>query len=258
MEPTRFSCESEVGHTTWLEEVDSTNRFLSGRPSGADSAIVLSWHQTGGRGRLGREWVSARNKSLAMSVELWRETIPSEIGAEWVGSLSLLAAASLASAIRPHVQSTVSIKWPNDVLVGGKKVAGVLGEVAADGRVIVGVGLNVFLQADDLPGPYATSLSLHELSGPSAPASIVHSFLRALKDSVQGTASGLDAGKLSWVKEQVDTLGSRVRVEHSENVSRTGRAVDIAPSGALLVHFDDVDRVEEVMVGDVWHLRPIS
>lgn len=256
MEPSRFDCDGVVAKTTWLDRVDSTNSFLSRQPSGADSAIVLSWNQTGGHGRLGREWVSPQNKSLAMSIELWRDTVPESLSPQWLGSLSLLVAASLADALRSQVHSPVSIKWPNDVLVDGRKVAGVLGEITADGRVVVGVGLNVFLTAEDVPQSSATSLALHGFSDPDALEPIVHSFLSELRRLLRETASGLDAHTLDWLKEHVETLGSRVRIDHSENISRTGRAVDIAPSGALLVHFDDVDTVEEVMVGDVWHLRP--
>lgn len=254
-ELTRFSLEPLVDETLWLDEVESTNTFLSDRDL-KGSAVALSWHQTGGRGRLGREWVSPGGGSLALSVALWPELVPQPLTAEWLGALAIVTGASLADAIRPHVTEPVRLKWPNDVLIAGKKVAGILGEVSGDGRVVVGVGVNVSLTHDQLPTDLATSLTLHEFDPARDLEHVIVAFLRELRGALRGLESGLSREKRAWVAEQCDTLGRKVRVEFPGGLTRHGKALDIDSAGRLLVHFDDNNVVEPIDAADVIHLRP--
>lgn len=254
----RFDLSHLVADVTWLDEVDSTNAYLGAVPPSSGGRAVLSWNQTGGRGRLGREWVSPENKSLALSVELWEDLVPRTLDAQWLGTLSLLAGASLAKSIQPHVSGDVRVKWPNDVLIDSQKVAGILGEMPQPGRVILGVGINVWLDADELPTDLATSLALHGLRNASEVQQIVVSFLGTLHVALTEARGGLTSELVAFVKDHLGTLGHRVRVDYPDQSTRTGEAVDIDDSGRLLVHFVDTDTTEPVDAADVWHLRPVT
>lgn len=253
--PPQFTLNALVDETLWLDEVESTNSFLANRTT-AGSALALSWNQTAGRGRLGREWVSPSGGSLALSVALWPELVPKPVTPEWLGALSLVAGASLADAIRPHLSEPVRLKWPNDVLIAGKKVAGILGEVSADGRVIVGVGVNVSLTQDELPTELATSLTLHGFQPGSQLQRVISAFVGELRLTLSGIEGGLTREKRAWVAEQCDTVGREVRVEFPGGATRNGRAMDLDDAGRLLVHFLESNVVESVDAADVIHLRP--
>lgn len=253
-----FPLDRVVAKTTWLDEVDSTNRFLIDQPPSDGGHAVVSWNQTGGRGRLQREWVSPKNKSLALSVELWRDRVPQPLTDQWRGSLSVVAGVCLAEAIRPFVDGEVSVKWPNDVLIDGGKVAGILGEIASDSRFVVGVGVNVWLDSDELPTSRASSLSLHGLSNQASVGVIVESFLTTLRETLTHTVHGLQGDTLSWVEHNVQTIGQQVRVDFPDGTSREAEATGIDPSGRLLVRFSGSDRTETIDAADIWHLRQAS
>jgi BirA family biotin operon repressor/biotin-[acetyl-CoA-carboxylase] ligase len=104
-----FDLGEVVGEAIWLDEVESTNSYLAALPNTNSSRIVASWNQTGGRGRLGRQWMSPAGKSLALSLELWPEVVPEHIDASWLGSLSLGAFYELAMA-QPWVVYAAALK----------------------------------------------------------------------------------------------------------------------------------------------------
>jgi BirA family biotin operon repressor/biotin-[acetyl-CoA-carboxylase] ligase len=249
-----FDLAQVVDEVVWCDEVDSTSTFLAQKFSGR-SIAVLSWNQTGGRGRLGREWASPEGKSLAMSVGLWPEVVPSVMSTEWLGALSLISAASLADALRPLLSEPVRIKWPNDVMISGKKVAGILGEIPSPGLVIVGVGVNVSLGADELPTENATSLGLHGVDADSV-GQVMNTFLIHLRQALDVSRDGLSREMLAWLSEQVETLGRRVRVDFPGGTSREGTALSLDPSGRLAVQFDGSKSPDLIDAADVWHLRP--
>jgi BirA family biotin operon repressor/biotin-[acetyl-CoA-carboxylase] ligase len=253
-QPSPFDLSHVVDDVVWCDEVDSTSTFLSQQFSGT-SIAVLSWNQTGGRGRLGREWVSPEGKSLAMSVGLWPEVLPAELSTEWLGALSLISAATFADAFRPHLPEPVRIKWPNDVMISGKKVAGILGEIPSPGLVIVGVGLNVSLGADELPTENATSLGLHGFDS-GALEQVITTFFSQLRKTLEASRNGLSREMLAWLSEQVETVGNRVRVDFPGGNSREGTALSLDPSGRLNVQFDDAESPDLIHAADVWHLRP--
>jgi len=253
--PPLFILDSLVDETLWLDEVESTNSFLAHRAT-AGSALALSWNQTAGRGRLGRKWVSPSGGSLALSVALWPELVPKPVTPGWLGALSLVTGASLADAIRPYLSEPVRLKWPNDVLIAGKKVAGILGEVSTHGHVVVGAGLNVSLNQDELPTDAATSLTLHGFQPDSQLQQVISSFLGGLRETLGRLEGGLTREKRAWVAEQCDTVGREVRVEFPGGATRNGRAMDLDDAGRLLVHFHESNVVESVDAADVIHLRP--
>jgi BirA family biotin operon repressor/biotin-[acetyl-CoA-carboxylase] ligase len=249
-----FDLPGAVQTVVWRDEVDSTSALLAKEFLG-QSIAVLSWNQTGGRGRLGREWISPAGKSLAMSVGLWPEVLPDVLSTEWLGALSLISAATLADALRPHLSEPIRIKWPKDVMISGKKVAGILGEIPLPGRVIVGVGLNVSLSEEELPTESATSLSLHDVDANSVDQ-VVRTFLIHLRQALEVSRGGLSHEMLAWLSEQVETLGSRVRVDFPGGDSREGTALSLDRSGRLNVQFDGSEQPELIDSADVWHLRP--
>jgi BirA family transcriptional regulator, biotin operon repressor / biotin---[acetyl-CoA-carboxylase] ligase len=139
---------------TFVDRCASTQRLLDGAREGA---VAATDEQTEGRGRLGRAWHAPAGSSLLFSIVL-EPDVPSERLPE----LSLVAGAAVAGALAAQAGVATTVKHPNDVLIGGRKVAGVLAE-AAEGRVVLGVGVNVTQSRNELPGeadPQATSLLL--------------------------------------------------------------------------------------------------
>jgi BirA family transcriptional regulator, biotin operon repressor / biotin---[acetyl-CoA-carboxylase] ligase len=144
------------GHPyVFAEECPSTQRLLGDEHS--EGAVALTEEQTEGRGRLGRSWLSPRGVSLLFSVLL-----EPPVETARLPELTVVAGEACADAIGQVTGLEPEIKLPNDVLIGGRKTAGILAE-ARDGRVVLGIGVNVNVTAPDLPqgiDPPATSLLL--------------------------------------------------------------------------------------------------
>jgi BirA family transcriptional regulator, biotin operon repressor / biotin---[acetyl-CoA-carboxylase] ligase len=135
---------------TYVVRCASTQRLLDGAPEGA---VAVTDEQTEGRGRLGRSWHAPAGSSLLFSIVL---TPP--VAADRLPELSLVAGAAVADAIAEVTGLAPTVKHPNDVLIGGRKVAGILAE-ASEGRVVLGIGINVSQAEAELPpGVDATSL----------------------------------------------------------------------------------------------------
>ena len=138
----------------FVEKCESTQRLLtSEEPEGA---VVATDHQTEGRGRLGRRWIAPPATSVLCSIAL----IP-RVPSERLAELSLVAGRACAAALAEIARVRPDVKFPNDVLIGGRKVAGMLAE-AREGRVVLGIGVNVGQREPELPdaSPPATSLFL--------------------------------------------------------------------------------------------------
>ena len=135
---------------TFVNQCASTQRLLDGAPEGA---VVAADEQTEGRGRLGRRWEAPPGTSLLFSIVL-QPAVP----AERLPELSLVAGAAVAEAVAAETGLVPAVKHPNDVLIGGRKVAGILAE-AVDGRVVLGIGVNVSQTEAQLPAG-ATSLAM--------------------------------------------------------------------------------------------------
>jgi BirA family transcriptional regulator, biotin operon repressor / biotin---[acetyl-CoA-carboxylase] ligase len=128
---------------TYVERCESTQRLLA--DDAPEGAVAVADEQTAGRGRLGRDWVTPPGSSVLASVAL-RPDVPTEVLPE----LSLVAGRACARALAEVAEVVPEVKWPNDVLVGGRKIAGILAE-AREGRVVLGIGINVLQTAGDLP-----------------------------------------------------------------------------------------------------------
>src|SRR5512144_2853932 len=234
----------------WFEEVGSTNDVAKklADEGAAHGEVVVAESQTAGRGRRGRAWASPPGRNLYLSVVL-RPDLPPSRAAE----LTLLASVAVCQAVR-QAGVSAGIKWPNDLVCGGRKLAGILTELAADPDrvqwVVVGIGVNVNLRADDLPDdlrPIATSLAI-ERGAPVPRTLFAAAVLSALEEWLDLHAEeGFAPVRAAW-KEMSDTLGREVRVRSSA-VDLEGLAEDVDEGGALLVRTSA--GLERVLAGDV-------
>jgi BirA family biotin operon repressor/biotin-[acetyl-CoA-carboxylase] ligase len=173
------------------------------------------------------------------------------------GWAPLLAGVAVASGVNGLTGLDVGLKWPNDVLVGGAKLAGILAEQSAD-AIVVGIGINVSTQRDELPVETATSLALEGAAGTSRAelfGAVLGEFERLYQAWTHSAEPGdADAAGLrSEYRDRSVTLGSQVRVEFPGGAVAGGTALDVGPDGQLLV--DTPDGPLAVTAGDVMHLR---
>ena len=238
------------------DEVASTNSALAERArAGEEPGLVLvAEHQPGGRGRLGRVWSAPRGSGLTFSVLLEPAGVPAERW-PWV---PLLAGVAVAEAVRRVTDVEASVKWPNDVLVDDRKLAGILSErveTPTSSLAVVGVGLNVTLRRDELPTPEATSLLLE--GGSTTDRTVVlREVLRVLDrlfSAWVGEAGDPGTGLLEAYLRRCSTLGRQVRVALPGGGSLVGEAVRVDDSGRLVVRTDTGEQA--VGAGDVVHVR---
>ncbi|GAA0607872.1 biotin--[acetyl-CoA-carboxylase] ligase [Kribbella sandramycini] len=216
----------------------------------AEGLVVFAEHQSSGRGRLGRTWTTPPRSALLMSA-LLRPTAVDPARWPWLGLLVPLA---VAAAVRQVAQLPAQVKWPNDVLVEDRKLAGILLERIEGPAAVVGIGLNVSLRPDEKPHPAATSLVL-EAAATVDRATVAAAVLRELGSRYQ---SWVDAGGdpgvlLPEYRELSATLGREIRVELPDGTFLTGTARDLAADGRLIVDTPDGER--SLAAGDVTHLR---
>lgn len=252
-----------------LRRAGSTNDELVRRATGPeavgwpDLSVLVTDDQTGGRGRLGRPWFAPAGKSLAISV-LLRPGTPTAAGParptlliESFAWFPLLAGLAMARAVDTVIPTGVALKWPNDVLIGGLKVCGILSELlpSADG-VVVGAGLNITLQKQDLPTDTSTSLVLAGAAEPDADV-VLAAYLRELRllyrSYLEADGSAASSGLLAAVTERCESIGRPVRVELPSGKRLTGTATAIDSDGRILVESDT--GLTAVAAGDVTHLR---
>jgi BirA family biotin operon repressor/biotin-[acetyl-CoA-carboxylase] ligase len=229
----------------------STNSELLARASDPDVpsfATLLTLDQTAGRGRLDRTWVAPAGTALALSV-LVRDALAHPL----VGWLPLLAGLCLAEALDAVAPGRVGIKWPNDLLIEGRKVCGILVEVAPNGDAVVGSGLNLTQGRGQLPVATATSLALEGVHlDPGAIDGLVAGYLSRLRSEWEtpGTASRLR----DRVVARCATIGSPVEVVLADGLALEGVATGLDAAGRLEVRTAAGERVT-VAVGDVTHAR---
>ncbi len=241
-----------------VQETGSTNSdlrvaALEGAPEGE---VLLAEVQTGGRGRRDRTWSSPPNSGLTFSVLLRPDVVPA---ARW-GWLPLLTGVATASALMRIGRIDVGLKWPNDLLVGDRKLGGILVERVETPHgppaAVVGIGINVSLAEDELPVPTATSLLLAG-SATTDRLPVFRAVVRELMDtyaSWRAVAGDPDRSGLREAYTSVSrTLGSDVRVELPGDRTTAGRAEDLDEDGALVVATDAGRQV--IAAGDVVHLR---
>ncbi len=238
-----------------VTETGSTNTdLLADASDGAPEGIVLAAEsQTAGRGRLGRRWSSQPLAALTFSVLLRPGGVPP--GRR--GWVPLLAGVAVASALRAGAGVDARLKWPNDVLVQGAKVAGILAEQRGD-AIVVGTGINTSARQDEMPAGGATSLALagavrtdREYLLACVLTELERRYLAWIKAAPPGDAdaSGLRAEYLRLS----GTVGRAVRVSLPGGQVLTGTAQDVDEAGRLVIR--TAAGLVTVSAGDVIHLR---
>lgn len=236
-----------------LPSTGSTNAVVAdrAREGAAEGLVVVAEHQTAGRGRMGRTWTAPPRSALLFSVLLRPATIPPERW-PWLG---LLAPLAVATAVRRVAKLPAMLKWPNDILIYDRKLAGLLLE-RVDDAAVIGIGLNVTLGREDLMQlPGATSLAFERGAATTDRAVVLVEVLTELERRYLDwvAASGDPESMLSDYLDLSATLGELVRVELPDGTSLTGIATDIDPDGRLVVNGPDGSHA--FAAGDVIHLR---
>lgn len=247
-----------------LDETDSTNddlRSLAASEPLPEFTVIATTSQRAGRGRLGRTWAAPPGTSLAASVLL--RPHDAQLERERYGWIPLLAGLAMTRTVRRLVPAReVGLKWPNDVLIEGRKVCGVLSELLPDGNSIaVGTGLNLTISEQELPVPTATSLLIADVANPDGALAdrALAEYLGDLKE-LWGAFTSADAGKSvaelrAHVSDACSTLGREVRVDLPDGSALHGRALGIDDSGRLRIGIGSNGRSQTVAAGDVTHLR---
>lgn len=245
------------GAIHYFTEIDSTNRLAVklAAEGAAEGEIVLADSQSRGKGRLGRSWFSPPGANLYLSVILRPSLAPAD-----APQLTLTAAVALAETIKSCLGYAPAIKWPNDILVGGKKLAGVLTESSTDRErlhfVVIGIGVNLNLPAEILPEEIrdsATSLLILKRERVDRTA-----FAGELIQSLDRCYGELEQRGFPYIADRWESFfelkGRKVRVEMGDRqLSGTARGID--RDGALLVEGSD-GSLERILAGDVIPIEP--
>ncbi|MDQ0238297.1 biotin--[acetyl-CoA-carboxylase] ligase [Arthrobacter bambusae] len=268
-----FLAAAGISQLKIVETTGSTNadllRAVTIEPKEwADLAVLTAEHQTAARGRLDRHWESPERSAISVSIVLRpvnSQGLP--VPTQSYSWLSLLGALALRETLLETAGLPAEIKWPNDVLVRGKKIAGILAQMGPMGdgsvpAVILGTGLNVTLSEDELPVPTATSLVLEGATTTdrtvllrnylSRFAALYRSFCNADGDPTAGLAGGSSLYKR--VEAVMVTLGREVKAHLPGDHELVGHASRLDEYGSLLV-VDHGGREHVVTAGDVVHLR---
>ncbi len=218
--------------------------------------VVAAGHQTEGRGRLGRRWVEAPGKALLMSVLLRPSIAPED-----APLLSLLAATAMADACRELAGASVACKWPNDLVVGERKVGGILAESRVEdgvvAYVVIGVGVNVGMQAEDFPEDLRRTATSLAVEGQIVhPALLVRGYLERLAVGLLPEAPGLASEVLEAYRERCVSLRRSVRATTTAGAEVEGLAVDLDERGGLVIEAEDGRHV--VAFGEIAHLDVVA
>lgn len=238
---------------TVLEQTGSTNAdLLQAAADGAPTFTAeIAEFQDSGRGRRGRAWVTPAYSQVTFSVLVRPRTL------DHFGSLSLMAGLALIDALQPLLGSQVALKWPNDVLVNGNKICGILGEAQAlatnHPEVVLGCGLNHSLTREELPVDNATSLALEGIDVDRTELTV--SVLTAMHNRLGAWATG-DV-HMDDYRAVCSTIGKDIRVMRPGTDDLLGRGEDITDEGFLVVR-DRSGELHELSAGEVHHVRPLE
>lgn len=234
----------------YFDSITSTNvkakEIALDEPEGT---VVISEEQTRGIGRLGRSWISPKKKGIWLSIILKPEVEPMN-----VSKIALVGAAAVNKALK-DMGINSQIKWPNDIVVNGKKVCGILTEMSCElnmvNYVVMGIGINVNLDKTDIPGDLqdkATSLkeaTKEEVDRKILLANILNNFEELYKDFKIGDISNT----IEICRENSVLLDEEVRIIRGKE-TRIGKALDINSEGELVVQFEN-NVVENIFSGEV-------
>lgn len=230
---------------------------LADQGKAAEGAVLVAEEQTAGRGRLDRQWTAPPRSGLFFSVLLRPTDVPV---ARW-GWLPLLTGVAVATGLSRAAGVDTSLKWPNDLLVNvgseERKAGGILAERAGDG-VVLGVGINVTLRAEELPVPQAGSLLLAGAANTDRDP-LLRAVLRSLEDWYGRWRAAAGDPAVSGLQDTYaagcSTLGRVVRAELPGERALVGEAVALDGDGRLVIATEEGVQ-EPVGAGDIVHLRP--
>ena len=238
----------------YYEQLDSTNlkALELAKQGAAEGTIVIAARQTAGRGRMRRKWESPEGKGLWFSMIL-RPTI----AAEYCAQITLLTAVAAVKALQVLTDKKFSIKWPNDIMLDGKKVCGILAEMAltADGSIeyaVVGIGININMSSEDFGAQLeATATSLYLATGIEYEHEQV---LKAFLDEFDLLYShwhccGFALIRQDWLDYRC-TLGHKVTVRDNDTEIYSGVAEDMDDYGSLLVR-NAAGKIESFDFGEI-------
>jgi BirA family biotin operon repressor/biotin-[acetyl-CoA-carboxylase] ligase len=251
-----------------LDEVPSTNTVAAGlaQDGALHGTVIVAEAQSAGRGRLGRRWHSPPGKNLYCSIILRPHPLPGQLPF-WLSWIPLLSAVAAARTVQVVAALHPSVKWPNDIFVGPRKVGGLLCESSGAGTpsifVVVGIGLNVNIRAHDFPEELrdqATSMAI-EANRPFDRARVLSTLLSELEIRYETLVSGHLTDLVDEYRMRCSTLGRRVRISLVGEDTLEGWAESIAVDGSLKIvrggssagpHGEEI---VDVRAGDVVHLR---
>lgn len=252
----RSSVRGALGRrVVFIDTVDSTNEIAMelAASGAAHGTAVVAESQKKGRGRLGRRWVSPGGKNIYLSVVLRPEVRPRQ-----AGLLTLMAAAAAAAALKEVAGLDVRIKWPNDLIVGGRKLGGVLTEVRSEpDRVlfaVAGVGVNVNMRAGEFPADFrdsATSVFM-ETGRTYSRTALMAALLDAFDAELLMFREKGGGPLLARMRGLSSTLGREVTVAAGRDTLR-GVAEDLDDEGCLVLKVPE--GIRRICSGDITHLR---
>jgi BirA family transcriptional regulator, biotin operon repressor / biotin---[acetyl-CoA-carboxylase] ligase len=248
----------------YFGQLDSTNNYAKkiANEGCPDGTVVVAACQTAGKGRLGREWNSMSDKGVWFSVVLRPKLAPGEVQV-----VTLAASVSVASSIERVTGIKAGIKWPNDIIIRGKKVCGILTEMSSEidriNYLVIGIGINVNHSIEDFPEELkdtATSLrisvnrdnSLDDYSNSEAKfdrSELIREVLHDLEEVFKAISCENTAGILDKWRDYSVTLNRNVRIYYKDSEYK-GVARDITPDGRLVVECSD-GVVRKVVSGEV-------
>lgn len=236
---------------THLKEVGSTSDLaqIAGSDGAAQGTAFRADIQTSGRGRHGRDWVSPEG-NLYLSVLLR----PSRPMAEWPG-LALVAGLALRDAILVYRDpARITLKWPNDVLLDGRKVAGLLLEVH-DGAVILGCGVNCLHAPEQTTGWTPGWLNQKAADPPITADAVMETLAQTLCDRYNDWQKGGLSSILDDWKAAAAHLGHKIVTRQSDGGTLSGIFTDLGADGSMILRLED-DRMKAITAGDVVQTRP--
>jgi BirA family biotin operon repressor/biotin-[acetyl-CoA-carboxylase] ligase len=238
----RLGTDVVGANLTCFDVCDSTNQraWHAAQAGAPDGAAFLANAQTAGRGRQGRSWLDRPGACLLISVLLR----PTFLAPGEASLLTMLAASATAAAVEAAAGLRVELKWPNDVVVGERKLAGILVETSLQGEsiesAIVGVGLNVSLDAAAHPEIAGTATSLAgELGRPTDRLALARELLRQLDRRYATLCRGDREAIFADWRSRLATLGRRVAILDATGAQQVVQVEDVRSDGSLVGHLED-------------------
>ena len=236
----------------YFRETDSTNtraKYLAGEGA-PEGTVVVAEMQAQGRGRKGRSWFSPAGEGIYTSVILRPPMPPNE-----APKLTLMASVAVAEALLSLTSLKIKIKWPNDILITGRKVAGILTEISTDmdriDYVVIGVGVNVNTPRKGLrPDIRQTATSVFMETGKAFPRiALLRAFLEWLEIYYEAfKTKGFDPILNRW-RHLADIIGKQISVDLTDTV-RVGKVLDVDKDGFLILQ-DREGAIERIISGDI-------